>query len=174
MSTFLFLLKSYPDIDHMAPMIWNCLEHGDETLIAFEQPYDYVHDYRIQFLLTYERCRVVPLWGVASSSRIVRFAARVRWQSGAFQRLLSSNDVRLCFFEWGPGIPPDIDRSLFERVRRRRAPVRDRWSLAADRADELVATVSLSLLLACRAAGVPAIAFPHAVSTKMEAAYNQK
>src|SRR4029079_16888964 len=52
--------------------------------------------------------------------------------------------------------------------------VRYRASLVADIANEALKAVRPSLLLACREEGIPVIALPHGISTKMEAAYNPK
>src|SRR5207249_2594939 len=103
---FLFVVRSYPDIDHMAPMIWTCLEEGDRTAIVFEYPYDYKRDYRIAFLLKYPRFRVVSHFGNTSSFRIVRGLSRILWNARTLQSFLIRNQISACFFEWGDGVAP--------------------------------------------------------------------
>lgn len=174
MRRFLFLLKSYPDIDHMAPVVWACLERGDHATLIFERPYDYADDYRIQLLLRYPDCRVADLTGITSGNAVVRLAARAKWRPSVLRALLVAERIEACFFEWGEGIPLNIHKSLLVRLRERRASVRFQASIVRDVAEELLKPLRLALLLACRATQIPAIALPHGISTKMTSAYNPK
>ena len=158
----------------MAPVVWACIERGDFALVGFEQPYAYADDYRLQLLLRNARCELYRFAGVESRNTLTRTLSRARWRPGSLRRILRDERVDACFFEWGPGIPEAMDRSLVYRLRRRRAAVRYRSRLLTDIVDELLTPLRLSLLLACQAAGIPAIALPHGISTKMEVTYNPK
>ena len=55
----LFHLKSYNDVDHMAPIIWKSLENKTKVSIIFlkekkQRKFDYKKDYRIKFLTQYK------------------------------------------------------------------------------------------------------------------------
>ena len=56
---FLFHLKNFNDIDHITPVIWKFLDRGEEVTAIFLSQYDFENDYRINFLLSYPRFRVI-------------------------------------------------------------------------------------------------------------------
>ena len=60
----LFLLRSYNDIDHIAPIIWKCREHELSCYFLLVES-DHSRDYRIKFI---EKCGAIRL-----HSRIINF-----------------------------------------------------------------------------------------------------
>src|SRR2546421_46619 len=101
MKNFLFLLRTDPDIDHIAPLIWKCLEQGERTYVTFVEGFPYANDYRIQFLMKYPNFKVLSLAGVMARSRFVHFASRLLWNYYSIRSLLRRYEISACFFEWG-------------------------------------------------------------------------
>lgn len=122
-----FFLRHFNDIDHIAPVMWHCLEQGDRVqavLLNTDYPAD--DDPRLQFLTRYERFHLnsaasvlgIPwaggLFGLGQPSGttptnqvahyIRRFAQETgitRWRAAA---TLRERDITVCIFEWGsPG-----------------------------------------------------------------------
>src|SRR2546426_4155471 len=147
MKTFLFLLRSSPDVDHIAPVIWKCLEKGDTSLILFDQPYNYLLDYRIRYLLRYPRLQILPLAGAAAKYRYVRVASRILWNQYTLGRFLRRHHVDACFFEWGEG------------VLKSNGPFHVISNFTKD--------FRAQLFMAARARGLSVIALPHGLNTKL-------
>jgi hypothetical protein len=176
MHRFLFLLKSYPDIDHMVPMIWKVLEEGDEAFIVFEEPYDYPNDFRLQFVLRHPRCRVLePMW---SSDRraIKRVISRALWNPFTMKRWLRRLAPEACFVEWGLGVRPNERgvRGFLAEVRRKRALSSRPKSWPRRAAETLTPELRLAMISAAIDLGIPVVALPHGVSTKSAIDYNPK
>ncbi len=55
---YLFHLNTFNDIDHIAPVIWKILENGGYVDVIFLSEFDFKSDYRIIFLLEYDRFNV--------------------------------------------------------------------------------------------------------------------
>ena len=166
--TFLFLLDTYPAVDHMTPVMWTCLERGDRTLVVFGRRFPYRDDYRFRFLMRYPECRVLDLPWVASPVRAVRGAGRVRWGPTRLQALLHGRGVAGCFVDWGAGLgygggDPVFRPGLRELRHRLHRPPRRRdirhivnWVVPPFRA---------ALLMAAYRAGIPRFCLPHGVWT---------
>lgn len=121
--TFVFLLRHFNDIDHISPVIWSCLERGDDvTVVLLDRTYDTKSDPRLQFLSGYQGFEMVygdEVFGLPKG--MFRLAEpdgrvpervtyrRLRW---LFQRTdiyarwitpkLAELDPDVCVFEWGP------------------------------------------------------------------------
>jgi hypothetical protein len=172
--TFLFLLRQVPDIDHISPMIWKCLEKGDRALVLFERlPYD--DDYRIRFLRGYPRFQILTLPRPAYPGRLPAIAERRRYTARRLRELLSAHRVAACFFDWGGGIT--VSRtSLAGRVRRF---ARARWywpryedvhNLVVHRVlDALFPPLRAGLARAAYDAGLPTFALPHGLHVFQDA-----
>ena len=50
MKKFLFFLRAYNDFDHLAPLIWKCLEKGDEPVILLTTNFKIEDDYRFKLI----------------------------------------------------------------------------------------------------------------------------
>jgi len=50
MGRTLFILRTFNDIDHIAPVIWKFIRKGENPVVLFHSSYNYKKDYRIQFL----------------------------------------------------------------------------------------------------------------------------
>jgi hypothetical protein len=167
---FLFLLKSYPDIDHMVPAIWTVLERGDDALLAFEVSYDYRNDFRLQHVLKYPRCRIAQPSGVLSPNRVARGWSRLRWNRRSLRTWLSQHQVDALFVEWGPGVPPRGLRAAIAW----RANLWTKESAVRRSVEAAVPELRYALIGAAVDTAIPVIALPHGVSTKSTVDYNPK
>lgn len=58
----LFPLQHLNDVDHIAPVIWKCLEIGNKvTAVLLDLAYNYGGDPRLTFLLEYDTFELVPI-----------------------------------------------------------------------------------------------------------------
>lgn len=51
-------LRTYNDIDHIVPIIWELLKKGHHLYIFGLSNYDFNNDYRIKFIKKYENCKI--------------------------------------------------------------------------------------------------------------------
>jgi hypothetical protein len=181
MNNFLFVLRSYPDIDHIAPMIWKCLEKGDRTILVFDQPYPYKEDYRIQFLMKYPRCEVLHLLGVESTSPWMRMASRIVWNYYTVRSLLKRYQCSACFFEWGEGVLPHGRLRLLTELRRSLTKAKTKkvgttgFQLAPFLqllSSRILRPLRMHLIMATRDCSIPIFALPHGISTKLNIDYH--
>jgi hypothetical protein len=177
-SSFLFLLHGYPDIDHITPMIWKCLEKGDRVFAVFAEPYPYRDDYRLRFLMNYPRFRVINLFGVESRHVGMRLLSRILWNSATLRLMLRRYKIAACFMEWGPGIPPATGnaRLVVDEIR---AFTRSPDATARRRAlrqlvDRFLQPLRIALIAASRRMGLPVLALPHGINTKQRVDHNPK
>lgn len=183
MRNFLFLLHSYPDIDHIAPMIWKCLEKGDRIIVVFECPYAYKDDYRIQFLMRYPGFEILHLWGVESNSRWIRGISRIIWNYYTARALLRRYQISACFFEWGEGVIPKRKSHLLTELRRiirenkiKRLTGVNKGLFQASPIKVVKAiflrSLRIRLIMLARDLSIPMFALPHGVNPKLNIDYH--
>ena len=158
-------------------MIWKCLEKGDRAFAVFAEPYPYLGDYRVQFLLQYPQFKVIKLAGLNSSRSSVRVLGRIIWNSSTLRFLLRRYKIAACFMEWGPGIPsPNGNNGLFHEIR---ALSQSRDSVGRGRAlrqllDRVFEPVRIALISASHRLALPVWALPHGINTKLRVDHNPK
>ena len=59
MKKFLFFLRAYNDFDHLAPLIWKCLEKGDEPVILLTTNFKIEDDYRFKLINQDKNVRII-------------------------------------------------------------------------------------------------------------------
>lgn len=131
-----FFLRHYNDVDHVAPVIWRCLEDGDDVLVVLlDRTYPAASDDRLALLRDYDNASFYwideflgidwaePMFHLAEKDgraparptfRYLRRGLRasglsIRWA----RRALRTHDVTACVFEWGPPHRPS-HAELFE------------------------------------------------------------
>lgn len=160
--TFLFLLNSYPDIDHVAPLMWECLERGDRTVAVFEQAYAWEQDYRLKFLARYPGFKVRALPRPSVATKLAKAAARSRANYWTLRGFLRREAVSAVFFEWGPGLPTDgVGAGVGRHPTGGGKGARD-WVKAM-----LLTPLRLQLLRAAKSVGVAAFCLPHGLNMKL-------
>lgn len=172
--SYLFVLRSPPDIDHMTPLAWKLLEEGDEVHAVISSGYDPAPDHRLELLRRYPRFRQHALSPAAGEGLLRRAWSRVRaYGMGTLPFalvLLRRGGIRLTAIEWGSGL-----RSAYERPRSLA------WALAILRsllrsflkaADPEQARVNF--LVASQLLGVPTVCLPHGLNIKLDAALNEE
>lgn len=168
-STILFLLRAYPDVDHLAPLMWKCLEKGHRVLAVFWRPFPYETDYRIEFLKRYPGFNVLAPLGATSRWRLVRLAARFVWPRRRWAALLRRHQVAACCVDWGRSILPGRGWDRLRRAARAAASgesLRERVGVALRLLGP--APLRTSALEAARARGLPTLCLPHGVLTIMK------
>ena len=170
--TILFMLRAYPDVDHLAPLMWKCLEKGDGVLAVFWRPFPYRDDYRIRFQQRYPRFSILAPRIATSRSRLGRLAARLVWSPRQWASVLERHRVSACCVDWGRSLFPGRGwsrMSLIRRAIRDPASFGERVRLAL----RLLAPppIRTALLEAARARGLPTFCLPHAVQTVLAPDY---
>jgi hypothetical protein len=148
---FVFVLRGPADIDHMAPVMWQCLENRRDILALVASQYDVERDFRLNFLKTYDGFQMKSMSQLNGRSDKVHKLLRPWWNFYRTRRFLRRNKVMLCAFEWGDGIwsaqgKPD----LFTNVKHK-----------------LFANLVLQMQYACQSLDIPTVSLPHGHSTKM-------
>ena len=59
MKKYIFFLRAYNDFDHLAPLIWKCLEKGDEPTILITTNLKLEDDYRFKLIASSSEIRVI-------------------------------------------------------------------------------------------------------------------
>ena len=54
----LVTLRTYNDIDHIVPIMWELLERGHHLIIFGLSNYDFTNDYRIKFIKNYKNIKI--------------------------------------------------------------------------------------------------------------------
>lgn len=169
MSNFLFLLRTYAELDHLTPLMWKCLEKDDRVMVIAHHTLPYHDDYRIRFLETYPGFEVLRIPGANSSSRLIRLASRLIWTVPRAHALLERYRISACFVASRSGVgPPNREPSLQEvergRMARAYVPGRvDRQILLG----RVLKPLSTSVLAAARESGVRTFCLPHGVGTRL-------
>lgn len=121
-----FHLRHFNDVDHISPVIWECLESGDDvTAVILNLNFDATSDPRLNHLRTHSRFDMQSIdqfLGVDRGSALFRLEGRnpegwisdkirrVLQKTGAstawIQPILNDLDPDVCVFEWGPPDSP--------------------------------------------------------------------
>lgn len=187
MKNFLFLLRSYPDIDHIVPLIYKCLEEGDHAYLLFDLPYNYEKDYRLQFLSKYPNLTILHLWGVESSARWKRILSRFLMTDRSIGRLLKKYEIAAFFCEWGWGIDQKREGSLLAQMKwswmdgvfQKKAKISGNFfpllilkNLVRYRLNTI--TLRIRLIRMAKKVKIPIFALPHGVYTKLNLDYSPR
>ena len=103
MSRFLYFVRKEPDVDHMIPLVWTCLEKGDAVVVVCGRAFPHATDPRFQFLRRYPRFELLRLPGVESRRGAVSLASQLLWPRSRVRSLLRRLGIAACFFPWGKG-----------------------------------------------------------------------
>lgn len=170
--SYLFVFRTSPDVDHIAPLAWKLLEEGHEVHGVVSPGYDASGDYRIGLLRNYPRfvlheTRPPGARRGGLRERLRNLAAHVRCSLPYALTLLATKRVRCVGVEWGYGLPPAYDRPFSGRgaVAVLRSLAR---SFGDGRADPH--QVRGSFIAAARLLGVPTVCLPHGLNVKLDAA----
>jgi hypothetical protein len=148
---FVFVLNSSADIDHMAPVIWQCLENGRDVLALVASRYKTENDFRLRFLKTFAGFRLISVAQLNPHSDTIHKLLRPWWNFYRMKTFLRHNKATLCVFEWGDGIwSSQLKPDLVTRLRHR-----------------FFASFVLQMQYACESLGIPTASLPHGHSTKM-------
>lgn len=148
---FVFLLRGPADVDHMAPVMWQCLENGRDVLALVAGRYKTENDFRLDFLKTFRGFRVVSMPQLNARSAKFHKLLRPLWNFYRMRNFLKRNKVLLCVFEWGDGIWSSRMNVGF-------------WTSVKHK---LFADFVLQMQYACKSRGIPTASLPHGHSTKM-------
>jgi hypothetical protein len=116
MQNIVFFLVAFNDIDHIAPVIWQCLDRGQRATLVFLQDYDFGRDYRIQFLQQEfpDRVEIVDFpkaYGTNFRKKLTRLG---KYRKQFALKFLRSRRPDACVFEWGEGLRQP--QNLIDRV----------------------------------------------------------
>ncbi len=170
MSGFLFLLRAYPDVDHLAPVAWKVLEQGERVVVLFDRPYPAREDYRLRFLAEFPGFELLELPGIASRHYPAELAGRLRWRGRRLGRLLDTRQIGVVIVDWGHGATPwsrlrePLPR-LWDRRFWRRA-LRGPMARLRVLGDEIVPRLRTTLLATARERGLPVFCLPHGVQVR--------
>lgn len=173
--SYLLVFRTYPDIDHMAPLAWTLLEAGEEVHAVMSPGYDPAADHRLRFLGGYPGFHLHEVWPEPpAAGRAARARATVRGvlRSTVFHAawVVARHRVRVVAVEWGYGFRPGYEdlRSL--------AGIRDvarsvARSLRLARRKHVHQTRT-NFLVAARLLGRATVCLPHGLSIKLDAGSN--
>jgi hypothetical protein len=164
----LFLLRAQPDVDHITPLIWKCLEKGEQVRIIFDRPFPR-DDFRLRFLGRWPAFETVTLAGVQSRNRLVALGARRQWGPARFRRLLQAHQISACFFDWFAGSSHPTPAKRLAHLGRQVRNVGLFWPSARDFRNvwkrdvlnRLFPPIRNSLATAVHQLGIPAFCLPH-------------
>ncbi len=105
MVNILFLLNTFNDVDHIAPIIWKTVSEGDTARVVFLNEYDHKGDYRLNWIReTYD----LPIHSfpfayraTEAKSRFLKTIRELFWGRKFAKRFLRRFDITSCVFEWG-------------------------------------------------------------------------
>ncbi len=160
----LFVLRSYPDIDHMLPLAWKLAQGGQQVHLVVAPGHDYAADHRLRFAARTPGLHLQPVQ--TGSGRWARLGTL--WRSSLPYALgfVARHRVALVGVEWGSGLSKGYERlaspagavavarSLVRSLRRIREPsqLRDTY------------------LVAARLLGRASVCLPHGLSIKLDQA----
>jgi hypothetical protein len=165
--SYLFVFRTYPDVDHMAPLAWKLLEQGEEVHAIVSPGYDASADHRLELLRGYRRYHehsVEPAHGPRVIASALAFVRMTLPYAIAF---VARKNVRLVAVEWGYGLREGYDR--LASVRGAVAVLRSlgRSFARAWRGDPRQPRTSY--LIAARLLGRATVCLPHGLSIKLDA-----
>jgi hypothetical protein len=164
--SYLLVFRSYPDIDHMAPLAWKLLEEGEEVHAIVSRGYDADADHRLALLRRYpgyHEHRVLPRRGgpLAEAAAFVR--TTLPWALAFTLR----HRVSLVAVEWGYGLPSDYDKLLSPRGVKALARSLARSLARAWKREPH--QVRANFVVAARLLGRACVCVPHGLSIKLDA-----
>lgn len=139
----LFVLRTYNDIDHIAPVIWKFLQEGSKPIIIFNSSYNFHLDKRIQFLQKNNNVKIVKMVDRVYEERVIHLGSNkkpglIDWfKSKIYNQFrkpelfvgkiyrslyfdctkeynfLKDHNISLIIFEWGN---PEMKGEVFERI----------------------------------------------------------
>ncbi|HWC03762.1 MAG TPA: hypothetical protein VHF87_13475 [Methylomirabilota bacterium] len=176
MSNFLFLLRTYAEVDHIAPLIWKCLEKGDRALVVLHHSLGSRDDFRMRFLATYPGFRRLSIPGAGSTQPVLRLAGRLFWSRARARALLERHRISACFVGSGSGLGPRSRRPTPREVEQGRmarvyVPGRRDLTRLLGRA---LRPFSASVLLAARQSAIPTFCLPSGIGTRVQRDFRRR
>jgi hypothetical protein len=163
--SYLVVFRSYPDIDHLAPMAWKLLDEGEEVHAIVARGYDPDSDHRLALLRSYPRYRehrILPKRG----GPLAEVAAFVRTTLPWSLALVARKHVRLVAVEWGYGLPEAYDRALPRRLVAVLKTLGRSLKAAVRRDSDQPRN---NFVVAARLLGRRSVCLPHGLSIKLDA-----
>jgi hypothetical protein len=171
--SYLIVFRTYPDIDHMAPLAWKLLDGGEEVHAVISPGHDPAGDHRLGLLRTFAGFHVHEIWPErARGPRRAAVGGTLRSTVFYALWLIARHDVRVVGVEWGYGLREGYDdlrtpagvRDVARSVARslRLAPRRDPHQTRTN------------FLVAARLLGRATVCLPHGLSIKLDAAANDE
>ena len=139
----LFVLRTYNDIDHIAPLIWKCILNKCNPVIIFNSSYNYSDDERINLLIKAGNVEIVSMPDLIHEKRIIylgskkkvsfftwvknKFYNQIRkphlligkiyrkiyFDSSEIYQFFKDRKINVVIFEWGN---PDMKGEIFEKI----------------------------------------------------------
>jgi hypothetical protein len=157
-SSYAFLFRAQPDVDHMSPLAWKLLDQGEEVHALASPGLDADSDAHLGFLASHERFQLDQPWRGRGFGAIVRSTFPYAFW------FLRHHRVKLVAVEWGSG--PRVTRESPTASKGLAVLRRLVGSLlAAWRPDPQ--QVRSNLVLAATLRGIPVVCLPHGVSVKL-------
>ena len=165
---YLFVFRSAPDIDHIAPLAWKLIQRGETVHGLISPGCDPRADHRLRFLLGFERFRAHE---VQRPGRFQHVASIARGTVAYPLWLLLRHRIGVVGVEWGYGLPAGYDalRSPRGWVAVTRSAVRS--AIQARRRD--AHQPRTNAIVAARLAGRPVVCLPHGLNIKLDAVTNE-
>ncbi len=166
--SYLFVFRTYPDIDHLVPLAWKLLEKGEEVHAVLSPGYDPAGDGRLALLERYDR---FTLHRVQRGRGLV--AGLGTWLRGTVPwalAMLWRHRVRVVAVEWGYGLAPGYDHPRSARGIAAVARSVAASIVRARRADPHQPRVSY--VVAARLLRRATACLPHGLSIKLDSAPN--
>jgi len=156
----LLVLRTYPDIDHIAPLAWKLLEEGEEVHAVIAPGYDPAGDHRIALLRRYPRFHLHEVG---------------RGPLGMLRNTLPyalldvlRRRVRVVGVEWGYGLAEGYERPASPAGIRAVARSIARSIVRAPRLDPF--QTRLNYVIAARLLGRATVCLPHGLNIKLDSA----
>lgn len=148
---FVFVLSGSADIDHMAPVMWQCLVNGQSILALVASQYKIENDFRLRFLSSLNDFQLKSSPQLDAQNDCRHKLLRPLWNLYRMKYFLRRHKASLCVFQWGDGIWSSQLKPKFG--------TRFRHLFFAD--------FVLQMQYACRSMGIPTACLPHGHSIKM-------
>ena len=164
--SYLIVFRSYPDIDHLAPLAWKLLDEGEEVHAVIARGYDPDSDHRLALLRTYagyHEHRVLPEGGGPLAEAVAFVRTTLLWSLA----LVARKRVQLVAVEWGYGLPEAYDKPLSPRGLAASLRTLGRSLQAAVQRDPR--QPRNNFVVAARLLGRRTVCLPHGLSIKLDA-----
>ena len=163
--SYLIVFRSYPDIDHLAPMAWKLLDEGEEVHAVIARGYDPDSDHRLALLRQYpgyHEHRILPKHGGPLAEAVAFFRTTLLWSIA----LVALGRVQLVAVEWGYGLPDGYEKPLSGAGLVAALRSLGRSLKAAARRD--AHQPRNNFVVAARLLGRRAVCLPHGLSIKLD------